>query len=494
MKERWNAARVGLMVVLGAVAIFAAYRYVDERSSAEEGYTVHAYFQDVQGLIPKSRVLVAGIPVGYIDSIRLEHGLARVDMHIDADITLYVDASVAMRTLSLLGERVLAIEPGTVGREELQDGGEILAVEGGVQTDDILGSVGEITKSLEKVAKQFERAFGNDEAGARMESALEDLSEALDGINRTIQTNEEAFTNTISNLSETTEAVGPRLVTIMENIESATTNLSTIIENRKDDIDRGVAEVDDTLISIREAADELADVLSDMSEVTGRAARGEGTLGRLTHDEQLIDEVEGVAEGLGDVIGGVARLRTIVELRSEYYALANGFKTYVGLRLQPRENRYFWIQIVDDPRGKTSVTQEQVKQSPAPLDEPGEFQRTTIKRTDSLKFTAMLAKRISVATFRFGILESTGGLGMDLDLFKERFEVNTDFFEIDGVGYPRVRVRASVEVLRTFWLLAGVDDIVNSGRRDFFFGATLRFDDEDLKGLLPFAGVAAVAN
>ncbi len=494
MQQQWNAARVGLMVVLGVGAIFAAYRYVDERSSSGEGYAVYALFEDVQGLIPKSRVLVAGIPVGYIDSIALDNGLARVEIHVDEQIKLYTDATVSMRTLSLLGERVLAVEPGTVGAGELADGSEIAVVKGGVQTDDVFGSINEIAKSLEKVSKQFERAFGSDVAGQRMESALKDLSEALNGINRTIQTNEEAVNTTIATLSETTQAVGPRLVHIMENIESATTTLSDIVTARRDDIDRGVAEVDDTLISIRQAADELATVLSDMTEVTGRAARGEGTLGRLTHDEHLIDEVEGVAEGLGDVLGGVGRLRTIVELRSEYYAIARGFKTYLGLRLQPRENRYFFLQIIDDPRGKVSVVQEQVKQSPAPLDEPGEFQRTTIRRTDSLKFSAMLARRISVATFRFGILESTGGLGVDLELFRERFELNTDFFEIDGTSYPRIRVRASVQLLRTFWLLGGVDDVINGGSRDYFFGAALRFDDQDLKGLLPFAGVASVAN
>ncbi|MBW2191894.1 MAG: hypothetical protein JRG93_20375, partial [Deltaproteobacteria bacterium] len=50
MRESWNAARVGLMVVLGLVVTFAVYRYVDERSDSDSGYGVYAYFDDVQGL------------------------------------------------------------------------------------------------------------------------------------------------------------------------------------------------------------------------------------------------------------------------------------------------------------------------------------------------------------------------------------------------------------------------------------------------------------
>ena len=131
MRETWNAARVGLMVALGLVVTFAVYRYVDERSTTESGYGVYAYFDDVQGLVAKSRVLVAGIPVGYISSIRLDGDRARVDLRIEGEIILYDDASVTMRSLSLLGERVLVIRPGTPGLPEIPDGGEIRVADRG---------------------------------------------------------------------------------------------------------------------------------------------------------------------------------------------------------------------------------------------------------------------------------------------------------------------------------------------------------------------------
>ena len=40
MRETWNAARVGLMVVLGLIITIAVYRYVDERSSTDSSYGV----------------------------------------------------------------------------------------------------------------------------------------------------------------------------------------------------------------------------------------------------------------------------------------------------------------------------------------------------------------------------------------------------------------------------------------------------------------------
>ena len=55
--------------------------------------------------------------------------------------------------------------------------------------------------------------------------------------------------------------------------------------------------------------------------------------------------------------------------------------------------------------------------------------------------------------------------------------------------YPRLRIRVGFEILRRFFLVAGIDDLLNGGR-DYFFGLQLRFDDEDLKPLIPFAPVA----
>jgi len=471
MKETWNAARVGLMVVLGLAVTFAVYRYVDERSATESGYGVYAYFDDVQGLIAKSRVLVAGIPVGYISSIRLEGDKARVDLRIEGDIKLYEDARVTMRSLSLLGERVLVIRPGTPSLPEISDGGQILTADKGVATDDIMVTVNDIAQSVKKITAQMERAFGTEEAGDRMQSALWNLSDALE------------------NIKEVTDEAGPRLVRIMENVELATNDLSEIIHKRRGDIDRGIGEVDDTIASIHRAADQLNAVLADVKEVTGRTARGEGTIGRLTQDEALIDEVEGVAEGLNNFVGGLNRLRTIVELRSEYYALSNAFKTYFSIYLKPREGRYFLVQFVDDPRGTVSVSESIIRQSPPPLFYPNEYRRTEITRSTRLKFSAEFGKTIAFATFRFGIIESTGGLGLDIKVVKDRLEINTDIFNFGRQIWPRIRVRAGFELVKRFWLLAGIDNAANIGR-DYFVGLQLRFDDEDLKPLIPLGAVA----
>jgi phospholipid/cholesterol/gamma-HCH transport system substrate-binding protein len=80
-----NAARslkVGALLVAAAVGGVALYRGLFQSQGRGDTYRVHAIFNDATGLVPRSRVLTAGIPVGEIERIRLEGGMARVNVRI----------------------------------------------------------------------------------------------------------------------------------------------------------------------------------------------------------------------------------------------------------------------------------------------------------------------------------------------------------------------------------------------------------------------------
>lgn len=490
MRDTVQAAKVGALVLIALAAAFLLYRAVDERSASGDGYRIHAYFDDASGLITKSRVTIAGISVGNIDSIRLVDGRARIDMTIQDDVAIFEDGTARRVSASLLGEYVLTINPGAEGGRQLVDGDEIAVAGSAPAMGDIMTDVGAIARSVRAVAAQLETTFGTDEGGRQMAAALQNLSEALEAVNRTIQANQYVIDRTLENIEGITSDARPRLDAILANVERITNEARHILEDNEEDVSAAVAEVDDTIASIHRASEELEDVLADVEEVTDRTARGEGTIGRLTSDDHLIDEVEATAEGLSDFVGGITRLRAIVELRSEYNFLANTFKNYFTFRIMPREGRYFYIQLVDDPRGNTDFITRQVRRSPPAEGEPEFYEEQIVETTQSLLFSVMVAQRVYFATFRFGILESSGGLGVDFNFFDDTLEISAEIFQFGNSTYPRLRARVSYELLDTLFVVAGADDIINERTVDFFLGAMLRFDDQDLVSLLPFLGGA----
>lgn len=516
MGDRVKAARVGALVIAAIVGAFVVWRLVDERSGSSQGYRVHAYLSNAHGLITKSRVTVAGLPVGFLDSIELatisnrelrcDRGpemeddddmvtVARVNVIMQPDVELYEDATISRRSASLLGEFILAVTPGTPGGEQLEDGDRICGVVEASDTSDLIADLGAVAASVRRVAEQVERTFGTDEGGRQMQEALRNLTEALEGVNRIIQTNEQTVQHTLDNIDSITSTAEPRLASILDNIDRTTGDLREIIEHNRDGLDEGVGEVGPTIASINRASQQLERVLEDVGEVTERTAAGEGTIGRLTSDEHLIDEVEETVESVNAIVGGFSRLRTVVALRSEYLFLANAFKNYIEIQLSPSEDRYFLIQIVDDPRGQTQFTTTQVRTSPPREGEPAFYEEVRATTSENLLFSLQLAKRLYFMTLRFGILESSGGIGFDLHLFDDRLEVNADLFRFGDQTFPSLRVRASYEIVRTLFVLAGVDNILNAdpstpaqNGADFFLGAQLRFTDHDLVGLFPFLG------
>jgi phospholipid/cholesterol/gamma-HCH transport system substrate-binding protein len=488
MVEPVKSAKVGILLLFAMVAGYSIYRLVDERASDGEGYLVWAVFEDAQGLVPKSRVLIAGIQVGTIEKIRLWGAQARVDIRMNKDVVLYEDARVAKRSASILGEHLLVIDPGTLGAKRLGDDSRITTVQETTSTDEIMNNVGAVAASVRKVAAQLERVFGTEQGGREMASALHNLTEALESVNHTIQTNEQVVHHTLTNIEEITTNGGPKLERILSNIEAVTQNVRMAADSTPGR-DRE-ATIAGSLQSINRTTHELEKVVADIRVVSDRMAKGQGTVGRLTKDEEVADEVEGVVEGVGDFVGGFQRLQTIVNLRSEYYMLTNAMKGYVELQLKPREDKYLMLQFISDPRGSTRYEQTVVRTSPPLEGVPSYYQESRITTTDAFRFSLMFAKRVQFATFRFGILESTGGAGVDLHLAEDRLEINNDFFDFGSQVNPRIRVRAAYEVVKKIWILGGMDDMINPSR-DYYLGAQLRFNDEDLKRILPFVGISS---
>ena len=221
--------------------------------------------------------------------------------------------------------------------------------------------------------------------------------------------------------------------------------------------------------------------------MTGRLERGEGTLGRLTKDEKLINEVEGAVENVGDFLGGVSRLQTIVSLRTDYMFLASSVKSYVEVRLQPREDKYYMLEVVNDPKGLTRY--EQIDVDSTNPNDPPHYREVRTVTTNSLRFSLMFAQSFGPFTGRFGIKESTGGVGLDVLLFEDRFELRQDLYGFGEVVLPRWRISLGYEFINRLWLLGGVEDLLSNSRRDYFVGGMLRFNDEDLKTIIPFVSV-----
>jgi phospholipid/cholesterol/gamma-HCH transport system substrate-binding protein len=479
-----TAAKVGVFAVVTVLASIFIYQFVSKKAAGSGGYVVWTLMNDATGLSKNSQVRIAGIPVGQIENIRLQDGKARIDIKVRPDVPLYDDAAVAKVSSSLLGEQFLSISPGTEGKPQLEEGDRIQTVIEAATTDAILKDVAAIAKDVKKVTESLAGSIGTKKGEQNLKDTLQNLAEVTQALNETVRENRGAIKSILQNVERITAKGEPEVERILENVRVATKEVRELLAKGED----GKAtsgEVRQVIEKVNRASTTLERTLENLEKVTGRLERGEGTLGRLTKDEHLINEVEGVAEGVNEFVGGISRLQTIVSLRTDYQFLASTVKTYAELRLQPREDKYYSIEIVNDPRGLTRYEQV-VVESTNPNDPP-QYREVRTVTTNSFRFSLQFAQRMGPFVGRFGIKESTGGVGLDLLAFDDRFELRQDLFGFGEVVLPRWRISLGYEFVNRLWMLAGADDILSTTRRDYFLGLQLRFNDEDLKSILPFA-------
>jgi phospholipid/cholesterol/gamma-HCH transport system substrate-binding protein len=484
MAEFSKAAKVGGMTVVLVIALIAGYRFIDSSAGTGGGYRVHAFMPDVTGIAPRSRVLISGIQVGVIDRLSLENGMARIDIRMRPEYPLYEDAAIGKRASSLIGESLVVLAPGTEGRPQIPNEGEITHYIEEPTIQSLQGQIADILKDVKSVTETLKTTVGSDRGQEQIADILKNLAGVTEQLNETVKENREGVKQVINNVNNITGESRPQIAEILRNVRQVTDDIRNFTTSG-DGPGGKPGDIRTAVDRVGRAASNLESTLAHADAIAARVDKGEGTLGRLTKDETLINEVESVVQDVGEFVGGMSRMQTVVGLRTDYNFLANTVKSYVELRLQPAEDKYYAIELVNDPRGKTSF--EQIDVDTTNPNSPPHYREVRVTTTNAFRFSFQFAKRFGPFTGRFGIKESTGGLGLDFHFLDDRFELRQDLFGFGEEISPRWRIALGYEFIRKLWLLGGVDDILNNDRRDYFIGLQLRFTDNDLKTVVPFA-------
>ena len=479
------------IVVLGGLGAFL-WMVGQVREGIEDdaaGYRVNAIFRDVSGLAEKSRVVVAGINVGQIDQIELHGDQARVWVRVN--IPLKSDARIAKRQASLLGEYYLQLTPGYTG-DALVDGDEIKTVEYDVAPADLLNEVKDIVANVNEITESVKNVVAGEKGEKKLEQILDNINATVGEINRTVHANtpkiDRAFSNAEAVTYEAqkfTREFREDARKILADARAVTGNVRAIIGEHKGDVKEGFAGVKGAVARLQGALDKLDDTLDATRSIASKIDDGQGTIGKLVNDDRLHDTVADLMDESSQFVKRITRLQTIVAMRSEYYLGQTAVKNYLEVRFQPKPDKYYMLSLVDDPRGRTFF-RETVTASSASGDDPVVREQETITE-DRFRLSLQFAKRFYFVTGRIGIIENTGGLGIDAHFLDDTLELSADLFQFDANVNPRLKMWGMYTFFTHLYIAAGIDDVFNDELADVFVGAGLRFNDDDLKAIFTTA-------
>ncbi len=527
MNRAFTPFRVGLVVIAGIAAFFVLLSFLSHRKySSSNSYEVTATFTDASGLGAKSRVQIAGIEVGVVDHIELTpDARARVFLRIKNGVILRQDARITKRSASLLGDFLLDVFPGTPSAPRIPPGGDIATVTSQPGVEDVFAALGKVTRNIQEITDSLKNLITSDQIGS-IKQIIKSMTEVANGLNETITSaggrlnsllaDAQGLTGDIRHLTRGEEG---NIQEILFNVRSFTDRANRLMYTLDKIVGSGQGDLQNSVASVRQTLDQLQKTLasakkmidttqgtvSDAKDVVDRVDKGEGTLGKLVRDDSIAKKIDSTLSDVNGLVSPLSRLKTVVSLREEVHwtpGLLGGMpvgpegKGLVEVKLEPSPDKWYGIGISSEPRG--TVSYETIDSiPPGPTEVKSQQQVVT---TDNYKFSAYIARRFGFAALRVGLIESTGGGGVDLFGFHDHLKVSVDAFDWanPATRFPRLRITGLARFWKYFYLGFGVDDVLNHqdvldgspiAGRDFFATGGIEFTDQDLKSILTVTGV-----
>jgi len=271
--------KVGLFVIIGVTAFLIALFSLTDVGTFRGRYYTTTTIESAGGMRSGDPVQMRGVNIGRVTEFEMVPGGVAVTLEIYNRYAVPEDSRVAVRSAGLLGGMVVDIVPGTSSERAGRD--DVLP---GTIEADLMSSAGALGTSAETVLDRATQLLSEETVGSVGASAAE-LRVLLGDLAALAAQQRQELAALSASLRRSAEGVerattGPELEQVVSNIEQLT------------------ARLDQTTITLDAASSSLETVL-------GRVERGEGTLGKLTTDPALYDNLNAAASSLQQLVADI---------------------------------------------------------------------------------------------------------------------------------------------------------------------------------------------
>lgn len=486
MRRLTNEFLVGLLALVAiGLVIVGVVMTNDHPEGAAGTYHVTAIFPSAEGVYSTTPIRIAGVPVGAVSRVDLDGSQARVELEIQGNVQLPTDSMVALGSEGILGDKFIRVSPGR-GTVLLKDGDTIGLDDASPDLEALQKKAGLIADDIKVITGNVKDLTGDAGIQAQLRATLENVQLLSESLKNTATGNRDELDAIAKNLRDVSEA------------------LKAVVGTKGTGVDAELAKIAIATESLDRTAQHVESIVQKIDS-------GEGTLGGLINDGSTIKtvndtltEVQSAVTDVHGLLGQVSRLQTEVYYRGDFYMgtdptsgafdgnpVAGSTRNVLGARIMPREDYWYVFEFVSHPIGSISFEDHSIPSL-------GTSYREYVVLPD-YRYTFQIAKRFHDVVFRFGLKESSGGVGFDGLLFHDRLVLSADVYDftygswpvMDGT--PQVQLGARAYPLKYLYLEGGLDNVALGARYGFvtgFVGGGFRFTDNDLKfvlAALPFS-------
>jgi len=266
-----DEVKVGITIVLAIILFIAMMVVLKNVSLHESGYRINVQVNDAAGILKGDPVTIAGVQVGRVEEIWLNNNQVFMQLWINKKYTLSKDSRAFIKTLSVMGEKYVAIQPG-ISPIILQEGDIIPGIAIGDVTE-IAADAQPIILDLKKIVRQLNEVL-NDTAKQNIRQTLYHVQQLSQNLDRVVNQS------------------GHSLEQSARNIEVFSHNLKLLYQNNKQPVDSIVANLNKSSRAFASSSEKLACTIKNLEDITNRIKSQKGTMGKLVYDERLYQHLD----------------------------------------------------------------------------------------------------------------------------------------------------------------------------------------------------------
>ncbi len=222
--------------------------------------------------------------------------------------------------------------------------------------------------------------------------------------------------------------------------------------------------------------------MADLKIIMADLKDGKGTVGKLLRDDAVVDQVSQTLSSVNRLVNRINNIEADIGLSTGANS-RTGSDTRFDLDIYPAPERFFRLGVVTNDFGP----QTERKQETYTTQGDGQETKTSVRKINKsgFKFNFQIGRRIQRFGLRAGLIESTGGVGVDY--FFPDFGIRTgmELFDYQKDAGPNLRLMTEVKIWNVlFARVAGEDLVSKDKKQSATVSLGLRFSDQDLAALV----------
>ena len=275
-----DEAKLGAAFLLAVlVFVFGLFYLKDWRISG--GYLIEASFVNVDGVGRSDPVMLGGVRIGKVESVRLENQIPITLLRIEDIYQLPKDSWVEVVDRTVMGSKAIVLHKGT-SPEAILPGARLIGrtaagLFGMVSKADSLGASVQILLNSAN-------ALMDPQADQSIRSSLNNVNELTRTLLATMNQEQQRIHNT------------------MANMEKLSSNLQDLSMSEKSKISATLTNLEKTSAQLDPMITRLQSTTTSLEIILGRIERGEGTIGKLVNDDKLYNDMNRLMVNLDGLI------------------------------------------------------------------------------------------------------------------------------------------------------------------------------------------------